>query len=94
MSAAEYSSLLNKLSSEPDRTPPPPPRRLLRCAFCVVASLCAVALLFVATSSSVIMLTPDGGRYDELRSPILPVSNVRRIGKTADGAIAVQDLDA
>lgn len=51
-------------------------------------------LLFVATRSSVIMLTPDGGRYDELRAPILPVSNVRRIGKTADGAIAVQDLDA
>ncbi|MEC9363186.1 PepSY-associated TM helix domain-containing protein [Sinimarinibacterium flocculans] len=51
-------------------------------------------LLFVATSSSVIMLTPDGGLYDELRSPILPVSNVRRIGQTEDGAIAVQDLDA
>ncbi|MFA5940443.1 MAG: PepSY-associated TM helix domain-containing protein [Sinimarinibacterium sp.] len=51
-------------------------------------------LLFVATGSSVVMLTADGARYDELRSPILPVSNLRRIGKTADGAIAVQDLDA
>ena len=51
-------------------------------------------LLFVATGSSIVMLTDDGARYDELRSPILPVSNVRRIGKTADGAIAVQDLDA
>ncbi|MEW6168064.1 MAG: PepSY-associated TM helix domain-containing protein [Pseudomonadota bacterium] len=51
-------------------------------------------LLFVATSSSVILLTPDGERYDELHPPILPVSTVRRIGRTADGAIAVQDLDA
>jgi hypothetical protein len=51
-------------------------------------------LLFVATKSSVVMLTADGGRYDELRSPILPISTVRRIGRTAAGAIAVQDLDA
>lgn len=51
-------------------------------------------MLFVATGSSVVMLTADGARYDELRAPILPVSNVRRIGKTGDGALAVQDLDA
>ena len=51
-------------------------------------------LLFVATPGGVVMLTADGQRYDELRSPILPISNVRRIGSTDDGAIAVQDLDA
>lgn len=51
-------------------------------------------LLFVATASSVVVLTADGQRYDELFSPVLPVSSVRRIGNTADGAVAVQDLDA
>lgn len=51
-------------------------------------------LLFVATDSSLVLLTEDGQRYDELRSPILPVSTIRRIGVTADGAVAVQDLDA
>ncbi len=51
-------------------------------------------LLFVATNSSLVMLTTEGERYDELRPPILPVSTVRRVGMTAEGAIAVQDLDA
>lgn len=51
-------------------------------------------LLFVATDSSLVMLTADGERYDELRSPVLPVSSVRRIGRTVDGGVAVQDLDA
>jgi hypothetical protein len=52
-------------------------------------------LLYVATESSLVVLSLEGERYDELRSPILPVSTVRRVGTAADGsAIAVQDLDA
>ncbi|MEQ1439098.1 PepSY-associated TM helix domain-containing protein [Fontimonas sp. SYSU GA230001] len=60
----------------------------------VAGGSAARPLLFVATASSVVLLTTDGARYDELRAPILPVANVRRIGRTADGAVAVQDLDA
>lgn len=51
-------------------------------------------LLFVATAGSLVLLTPQGERYDELVPPILPVSTIRRIGTTTAGAIAVQDLDA
>lgn len=51
-------------------------------------------LLFVATAGSLVMLTAEGERYDELVPPILPVSSIRRIGVTDDGAVAVQDLDA
>ena len=53
-------------------------------------------LLFIANEEHVAVVTLDGARYDELRSPILPVSSVRRIGTVegAPGAIAVQDLDA
>lgn len=51
-------------------------------------------LLFVATAGSLVLLTPEGERYDELVPPILPMSAIRRIGVTEDGAVAVQDLDA
>lgn len=53
-------------------------------------------LLFLANSEAVAVVTPDGARFDELRSPILPVQVVRRIGRVEGrpGAIAVQDLDA
>lgn len=53
-------------------------------------------LLFIANAEAVAVVTLDGARYDELRSPILPVSAVRRIGAVRDqpGHIAVQDLDA
>ncbi|MCC2657022.1 MAG: PepSY protein [Panacagrimonas sp.] len=53
-------------------------------------------LLFLANAEAVAVVTLDGKRYDELRSPILPVQTVRRIGKVIGhpGAIAVQDLDA
>jgi hypothetical protein len=51
-------------------------------------------LLFVATSGALTLLTPSGERYDQLQPPILPISNIRRLGTTADGAIVVQDLDA
>ncbi len=51
-------------------------------------------LLFVATAGALTLLTPDGGLYDQLQPPILPVSSIRRLGTTADGAIVVQDLDA
>ncbi len=54
----------------------------------------AKPLLFVGTSGSLTLLTTDGGLYDQLQPPILPVSSIRRIGTTADGAIVVQDLDA
>lgn len=52
------------------------------------------ATLFVATADSVVLLTPAGGRIDELRMPPLPISSVRRIGETAGGGIAVQGSDA
>lgn len=53
-------------------------------------------LLFIANAEHVAVLTLDGARYDELRSPILPVTSVRRIGTVSGvpGSIAVQDLDA
>ena len=53
-------------------------------------------LLFIANAEAIVVVTLDGARYDELRSPILPVSVVRRIGSVIDvpGSIAVQDLDA
>jgi len=53
-------------------------------------------LLFLANAEHVAVVTLDGKRYDELRSPILPISEVRRIGivKGAPGTIAVQELDA
>lgn len=53
-------------------------------------------LIFIANAEHVAVLTPDGARYDELRSPVLPVSAVRRIGRVRElpGSIAVQDLDA
>jgi len=36
--------------------------------------------LFVATASSLVLLTPQGERIDELNPPALPVSTVQRIG--------------
>ncbi len=53
-------------------------------------------LLFLANAEHVAVVTLDGKRYDELRSPILPVSQIRRIGKVKGVAesIAVQELDA
>lgn len=51
-------------------------------------------LLFIATSDSLVLVKPDGSRVDELRSPVLPVSSLRRIGRTEAGGIAVQDYDA
>ncbi|MGH8517187.1 MAG: PepSY domain-containing protein [Panacagrimonas sp.] len=56
----------------------------------------AEPLLFLANAEHVAVVTLDGKRYDELRSPILPIQTVRRIGKVMGqaGAIAVQDLDA
>ena len=53
-------------------------------------------LLYVANAEHVAVITPEGSRYDELRSPILPVESLRRIGSVigVPGSIAVQDLDA
>lgn len=53
-------------------------------------------LLYVAGPASLVLLTPDGQRVDELRPPILPVSQIRRFGtlKGDPKVIAVQDLDA
>lgn len=53
-------------------------------------------LLFVASPSSLVLVTPQGERVDELSAPILPVSQVRRVGvlKNNPRIIAVQDLDA
>jgi hypothetical protein len=52
--------------------------------------------LFVASADSLVLLKPDGSRIDELRSPTLPVSTIRRVGAVdgPGGRIAVQDLDA
>lgn len=76
------------LDARPLPEPIPQPRGL------VAGGSADRPLLFVATDSSLVLLTADGERYDELRSPILPVSTIRRVGATAGGAIAVQDLDA
>jgi len=56
----------------------------------------AGAQLVIATPSSLVLLSAAGERIDELRTPILPVANLRRIGTLdgADGSIVVQDLDA
>ncbi|MCX7070333.1 MAG: PepSY domain-containing protein [Gammaproteobacteria bacterium] len=50
--------------------------------------------LVIGTADSLVITSPDGARVDELRAPILPVSSLRRIGRTTDGGIAVQDFDA
>jgi uncharacterized iron-regulated membrane protein len=51
--------------------------------------------LFVAASDSLVLLSPTGNRLDELRSPTLPISAIRRIGIVKNsGKIAIQDLDA
>ncbi|AXQ31608.1 PepSY domain-containing protein [Solimonas sp. K1W22B-7] len=62
----------------------------------VLAGSAEKPLLFVAAAESLLLLTPQGERIDELTPPILPVSNIRRIGmvKGHPGSIAVQDLDA
>lgn len=53
-------------------------------------------ILYIAGPGSVVLVTPDGQRVDELMPPILPVSSVRRIGtlKSNPQTIVVQDLDA
>ena len=50
----------------------------------------------VATAESLVLLRADGARIDELRSPLLPLSHLRRIGQISgdDHSIVVQDLDA
>lgn len=50
--------------------------------------------LVIGTADSLVITSPDGARVDELRAPILPVSSLRRIGRTTEGGIAVQDFDA
>ena len=56
----------------------------------------APVLLFIATQDSVVVMQADGTRVDEIRSPVLPVSSIRRIGsvKGEAGTIAIQDYDA
>ena len=54
----------------------------------------AHALLFVATANGLVLLTPDGQRVEEVRAPTLPLKSIRRIGRTAGGEVAIQDLDA
>ena len=53
-------------------------------------------LLYVASSEYVFLLDIGGARVDQLSSPILPLSTLRRIGavKHKPGVIAIQDLDA
>lgn len=53
-------------------------------------------MLYIASSASVVLITPDGQRIDELMPPILPISTVRRIGtlKGDPHTVVVQDLDA
>lgn len=53
-------------------------------------------LLFIASPSSLVLVNDKGERIDELSSPILPVSQLRRVGvlKSDPKTIAVQDLDA
>lgn len=49
--------------------------------------------VYVATPNSVVLLTPKGGRVDELRDPPLPVTTVRALGTVVDhsNSIAVRD---
>lgn len=53
-------------------------------------------MLFVASPASLVLLSASGERLDELVAPILPVSQLRRVGvlKRDPKVIAVQDLDA
>jgi hypothetical protein len=52
------------------------------------------ALLFVATPDSLILLDDAGQRIETLNAATLPMATLRRIGRTADGQVAIQDLDA
>lgn len=47
-------------------------------------------MLAVASPDSVLLLTPDGGRVEELRAPTLPLSAVVRIGR-AGSSVVVDD---
>jgi len=49
--------------------------------------------LFVGTPQSLILLTPDGERIDELTSPTLPLQTLQRVGsvKGVTNSVAIQD---
>lgn len=49
-------------------------------------------LLFAATSDAVIVLGPEGALIDDLRSPVLPLHTVHRVG-IADNAVVVEGDD-
>lgn len=53
-------------------------------------------MLFVGGTESLVLLSKEGERIDELRAPILPISSVRRMGnlKSDPSVIAIQDFDA
>ncbi len=52
--------------------------------------------LFVATPQSLILLTPEGDRVDELMPPTLPLPNLQRVGsvKGVANSLAVQNSSA
>lgn len=50
----------------------------------------AAGLLVVATPHTLVLLTPQGQRVDELKNGQLPVPDVHRLG-SADGAIVIRD---
>ena len=54
------------------------------------------AMLYVATSDSIVLLSLAGAKVDELRMPPLPVAAVRQIGFAPDepGSVAVDGGDA
>lgn len=54
----------------------------------------AQPLLFVATAASLVLLDGDGGLVETLAAASLPVTAIRRIGRTGDGRVVIQDLDA
>lgn len=85
MAATKENTLLDARELEP-RLPPP--------VGIVELSGAAGPQLFIGTAEGLVITTATGERIDELRAPILPIAAIRRIGTTADGAIAVQDYDA
>lgn len=50
-------------------------------------------LLFVTASDRIVIVDADARPVDELRGYTLPVSMIRRVGQTKNGAVAIQDGD-
>lgn len=56
----------------------------------VASSASGQPILYVAARESLLMLTPDGGIYDRLTPPILPLRSIRSVGTVAGDHVAVR----